>query len=481
VSELALGWSEINMNSVPVREPVPLVAIPGTWLGAALAVAAALWAGLSWVSGQSGVAVLTPIVVFIGSGLAILGLVRFEALLIVSLFARASLDGVDDALDAQVAGMDLTQVFTLVFAALGLIWMATTRQEGHRPSGLVGPLAAFVVVAALGTMVAPDMSVGAPDVGRFATLLVLVMVLERYLIDERRRRMVVLTIIGSAVIPIAVGTFQSVAGRDLDFRGEFGRVHGTLNHPNPFAIYLVFVSVLAVALLLNVAWRYRAYLAVFSVIGVWMLVLTYTRGAWIALVIGLGVVLGIGHRRLLPYFAVGVVVLAVLLPGVRDRFGDLDTAVTQTGAPGNSLAWRIGVWQETLSEVENPVTGNGLRTSESLIESGKLPHNDFVRVYVELGLIGLAVYGWWLLRLGQIARNAMTGAFFGLNRGIALAFAGTFAAFLLVSMNSNVISQLVLLWYLVAVAVLAATAQDEPTTRPPAHPMLGVSSAQDSR
>ena len=87
----------------------------------------------------------------------------------------------------------------------------------------------------------------------------------------------------------------------------------------------------------------------------------------------------------------------------------------------------------------------------------KEPHNDFIRVYVETGLIGLSAYLWFLFSLARSARRSIRSTRSPLEHSVAIGFAGCLAAFLLLSLVSNVISQLVILWYFLAFAV-AATA-----------------------
>jgi O-antigen ligase len=186
------------------------------------------------------------------------------------------------------------------------------------------------------------------------------------------------------------------------------------------------------------------------------LAFTYTRTAWIAALVGLFVVGFLDNR----IFAIGLVLIALsvpfLIPSITERFDDLDEATTASGQVGNSLAWRIDTWRTSLGEIENPVSGLGLRTADTLTEDGKLPHNDLVRMYVELGLLGLFAYLWLLQRLFVTASRGLRVAHEGLSRGVAVGFFGALIAFVVVSLVSNVMSQLVLWWYFGTMAVLAA-------------------------
>ncbi|MGZ8786547.1 MAG: O-antigen ligase family protein [Acidimicrobiia bacterium] len=122
------------------------------------------------------------------------------------------------------------------------------------------------------------------------------------------------------------------------------------------------------------------------------IVLTYTRTAWIVTLLGLLVVGMFQSRRLVMGLATVAVVTTVAVPSVTGRFADLDVANKPSGATGNSLVWRFEYWGEVLSLVENPATGLGIGMVERSADAEKEPHNDFVRMYAETGILGLLAY-----------------------------------------------------------------------------------------
>ena len=89
------------------------------------------------------------------------------------------------------------------------------------------------------------------------------------------------------------------------------------------------------------------------------------------------------------------------------------------------------------------------------------PHNDFLRSYVELGAIGLFAY---LALLGSIGwqihlatrRTLAAKGRPGLPRSLAIGYLGVFAAYAVGSITSNLMTQLILLWYVFAVGVAAS-------------------------
>jgi O-antigen ligase len=88
----------------------------------------------------------------------------------------------------------------------------------------------------------------------------------------------------------------------------------------------------------------------------------------------------------------------------------------------------------------------------------KAPHNDFIRVYVETGFLGLAAYLWFLVRSAGVAIGGLRDTEPGPFRALVAGFTGVFVAFCILSLVSNVITQLVLFWYVAALAALAVAA-----------------------
>ena len=142
-----------------------------------------------------------------------------------------------------------------------------------------------------------------------------------------------------------------------------------------------------------------------------------------------------------------------------DRFAQLADARAVGGDPtGNTLAWRIGYWTEIVPLANrNPVTGIGPNMTQLQTDEAKKPHNDFLRAYVETGVVGLLAYlAMVIAAAARRAAGAAPGAAgYALERGVAVGFLGCAVAFVAVSAASNVISSVATLWYFVAFAAVA--------------------------
>ena len=422
------------------------------------AIAASVIAGMLLGTGQGRFtsAIMLPIAGVLAMIFAWLVFARFELFVLSILAVRSALD----AFGGLGGGLGAAGAVSVVFLCVGTIWLFAEPIEQRLPvPRFVWPIAAFVVSSTLSVLVAQDQTGAIQDVIRFATLVVIVLVLNQLLRTEQEFRHLLIAAYLSLIIPAAVGAYQLATKSGFHVSNEFSRVKGTFDHPNPLAIYLTMMLVMGVALLLEVRRRsLKAALVVSITVSAILLLLTYTRSAWIATVAGLLVVAFYKGKRLLPLMGLVFVAVAMLVPSVATRFSDLSTETTRSGAAGNSLVWRFEYWHQALTLSDDPIIGAGLRTVRAVSDVEKEPHNDFIRVYVETGLIGLSAYLWFLFSLVKTARRSIRGTRSRIGRGVAVGFAGCLTAFLILSLVSNVITQLVILWYFLAFAVAAAAA-----------------------
>ncbi len=437
---------DLSEATTPVKWALILVA-------SATAASTALLASGTGLTGRS----LLPILVLLGAALVVIAVWDFEVFLAIALVGRASLDALKVGSGGTGPGLDVTSAFALTFTALGALWLVAQPGFGERKyrSPLASPLTMLIAVGAISVFAAPDLGRSGFEWIRLVALGVYLAVIYRFVLNVGRRNLVLVALFASAVIPVAVGLAQVAVNQGV-VRSGFLRITGTFLHPNPFSIYLSLILVFGVALLRYVRPALRVPLGLLLAAAGVTMVFTYTRTAWIATFVGLMVVGWLDNRRLAAGIIVAVLIGALFVPSVTERFSDLTDSTTESGQVGNSLAWRLDTWRATLDELPNPVSGLGLRSADTLTEDGKLPHNDLVRMYVELGLLGLLAYLWLIQRLIATSFRAWRSATEGLSRGIAAGFAGALAAFIVTSVVSNVMSQLVLWWYFGTMAVLAA-------------------------
>jgi putative inorganic carbon (hco3(-)) transporter len=423
-----------------------------------VAVIGAAAAGLAKAGDASRSTVLLPLVVTLAFGMFLVAYRRFEMFVAAIIVLRASLDAAKlGGAGSGRSALDPASLLGLMFLFAGGIWLAAQLSSGRKlvaPARFLMSLMAITATGAFSAATSHDLTSTVVDVVRLATVVALVLVLAQMVVNEGRIRFVLTAVYLSSVVPIAYGLWQHHHGRGF-LIGGFVRTYSTFQHPNPFAIYLCMLIVMGVAIWGRTRGRYRVGLSVILVGCGVNLFYTYTRSAWIALLMGLLVVGIIQSKRLIALMWVGVVVIALAVPSASSRFQDLGTETRASGTPGNSLIWRFDYWRQALQLGGNPVTGIGLGAVSAVTNQAKEPHNDFIRAFVETGILGFVAYLWLLLEMVGLARSALRSAPTGFPRSVATGFAGSLAAFILLSVVSNVITQLVILLYFAALAVCA--------------------------
>ncbi len=206
-----------------------------------------------------------------------------------------------------------------------------------------------------------------------------------------------LVIIFSAIIPLAVSFYQfsSKTGLSTSFEEVGNRVFGSFAHPNPFAYFMALAVSLSIFFIFKKENLQRIFAIAFFPLALLSIGMTYTRGTWL-LVAGVIILFGVIKKRtLLAVFAGLVLVAYFLAPPFQDRVNSIFSLESSS-----SISWRISLWQDTFGYVwERPFLGHGIGTSEDLILEKRgagfgstITHNDFLRMALDVGLIGLVLY-----------------------------------------------------------------------------------------
>lgn len=155
------------------------------------------------------------------------------------------------------------------------------------------------------------------------------------------------------------------------------------------------------------------------------MMLTYSRGAYLAFLVGWAALGLLKTRKLLVALAVFVVMWQSVVPGaVRERV--LMTYTPDRGLE-SSAAHRVTLWEDAADLIAaDPVLGVGYNTYEFMHRDQVLndTHNVYMKVLVEGGAVGLLLFlfiFWRLMRLGYSNfRGAGDPFFAGLGFGVLL-------------------------------------------------------------
>lgn len=250
------------------------------------------------------------------------------------------------------------------------------------------------------------------------------------------RKWLLVILIGSMLVHGLIGTLQVIqqGSIGLSALGEFNldpaesgvsvvvadgtrllRAYGLLPHPNMLA------SILLVGLLMASNWalttKYRSLAVAILCIGLWALLVTFSRSAWLGLALGIGIITILRWRTalrrwwlLVPLGLTSLVFLAAYHPYVLARAGTGQEQL-ETHSIGERTLF-LFVASEAIRAY--PVTGVGagnftwfasyyiFENSEYRI-AGDNVHNIYLTIAAELGLVGLALFGTILLTSIYIA------------------------------------------------------------------------------
>jgi O-antigen ligase len=437
---------------------------------------AASMAALSGLQVGSGskMAVVLPLAAAVGLAMAVLALTRFSVYVALMLVLRSSLDiaklsgssaGNTATNTTSTRGMDPSSLLAVLFLLMAALWLAA---QHRRQGGLPTPtwtrraLLWFVAAAALSVLGSANVQSSTLELLRILATVMMFVVLDQMMVNRAVIKRILAAIYCAMLFPLAFTAFGLATGHArTDLKGGYTRLAGTFQSSNDFGRFLMFMLIMAVAIYPFLHRRWRKLLFLLMVPSFAFLALTYTRTAIIGTVLGLVVVGVMQSKRLLLTLAVLAVCAAVAMPSLSSRFTSLGNSATAPGVvgpSGNSLAWRLSYWSEVLPLANsNPVTGIGINMTQYNTDAAKQPHNDFIRAYVEMGVLGLGAYIAMLIAFLALGRRAVRAGPPGtLDRGIGVGFLGCAVAFVAVSAAANVMSNVVTLWYLFAFAAAAS-------------------------
>jgi putative inorganic carbon (hco3(-)) transporter len=337
-----------------------------------------------------------------------------------------------------------------MFVLTGLGWAAARLSRGQGlwvSSPLTWPLALLILAIVPGLLFAPE---------TFPVLKMLLMWAAFFLVfgmvvaegSERAVRGILFTLAISAAVVGVIAAVKTGVGSEVELRGggetAKGRASGSFGHPNTLATFegLALPGALALGLAGRPSWRPVALVCfVVILIGVG---LSLSRGGLLAVAGALGVMLLWPPFRRAVAIAAAVVAVIAVVGG--NPLGDvqqvqvLSTRIASIGYSAEGVDPRFTVWGKVPRMVaDHPLLGIGGNSfpevaprynlflggaAESTFEHA---HNIAFTIAVELGLLGLAAFTWFVVAL---ARVLLTGYRRGPpgRRGLVLALAAAFSA-----------------------------------------------------
>jgi len=214
----------------------------------------------------------------------------------------------------------------------------------------------------------------------------------------------------SCALVCASGMSQYFLGQDFIRLNvmEQHRINSSFRAPNDFAVYLVVTIPILLSLLIfkNQNISREGEFQIFSqrlvrgllwglfFLALGCLGLTYSRGGWIACGVSMVILCAGNWKRMMKMVLAGLVFMAYFTHKlVKERhFIDWSNLFGFFG--------RLSYWQEALHMIrDHPLVGTGLNTYSIIARNyrigwGGYPHNCYLQLTAELGIIGLLSFLW---------------------------------------------------------------------------------------
>jgi hypothetical protein len=324
----------------------------------------------------------------------------------------------------------------VVILAVVVRWFAGDR-VGTRRGWL--PFAAAVVAFAVATVIATDVSASARGFIRYSELFVLIPVAVAMSLRDRTDVLLVAgALVAVTAFEGAVGIVQYLTKTGASYGGQYVRAVGTFGADQVEALGALLGYGILVTLALGLATRGRTRIALVGTAAVLTvpLWLTLSRGAWIATVAAVLLMLIVFNWRAAAAAAlaaaIGVALMSLSSNGSSGAFNERLTSIVSSGsAPDRSVRDRYALWATALAMwADHPIFGVGMKDFAQYRDSyapmslsagsdvdtrGQgfrrepllSPHNQYLMVASEQGTVGMLAFGGVLgtLAVGSLRRR----------------------------------------------------------------------------
>lgn len=355
-------------------------------------------------------------------------------------------------------GVTATELLLFVGLAAWLIG-AAARREPLRLSAWAAPVAVFVLLGLVSTSWVISLPAALKELLRWIELGAAMLVAAALIENRRQAALLIGVVLVGGIVESAIGAVQfflRIGPPSFAVVGGFFRAHGTFGQPNPFGGYLEMVLPIALALvvaLVRPRWLWLLALAALATTGV-ALAMSFSRGAWLGIVVGLvAMMLAAGPRTLAAVAVAGLIAALVALLGsfevlpvwaserievLTRYFGVFDARNVRLNAENFGIVERMAHWQAAYEMwLSRPWFGMGIGQyavayPDFQIATWKDPlghaHNYYLNVLAEVGTPGLAVFLAMVLSWLALAGRRVHQAHSPLGRAVAIGVFGVLAA-----------------------------------------------------
>ena len=285
------------------------------------------------------------------------------------------------------------------------------------------PITAFVFIGFLSTLTSVSFSLSLE--GFFFKLfewIMLYFIVAETINNKKKLNRLLIVMLASMVLIGIDAIFQFLTGADFmrHYASMAYRLRASFGNANSFAGWLVIMVPLVfcfayfginkwIVLPEKYNWikkSIRPILWITSALLIFCLALTYTRGAWMGVILSL-IFLGVfKSKKLLVFLLIALLAFSFIAPQRIKQRISLTFQSSKTRA--NLLdKTRYSLWHEALNIIKDfPLIGCGLNTYAIVAPDYKItkkggiyPHNSYLHMAAESGLLGLGTFIWIMITL----------------------------------------------------------------------------------
>ncbi len=225
--------------------------------------------------------------------------------------------------------------------------------------------------------------------------------------------LVILMITSAAVGLDAIYQYH-LTGKDIFFGYPLtkdGRALGPFDAPTGLGSYCAIVLVLGLTVVPIFYRNLKIRIPLFPTFGflTWGIVLSFSRGAWLGLILGCVFSLGLwGYIK--TQKKITLIITGCILFGFLAVTGGLTLGVGKGMLQRQTAQWRINIWKTSFKMIKDkPIFGHGINTYMKTFQtyregmdtynSPTYAHNCYIQLLVEVGVVGFLAFLWILIRL----------------------------------------------------------------------------------
>jgi O-antigen ligase len=354
---------------------------------------------------------------------------KVEYFLSAYLFFRPILQSVAN-LGYKIYFVPLSGISTVILVVLGiLISSINIKRYIHTLNGVLLLLVVFFSIPSF--IITPDLSDSFNGVTKLLGAVICYFLAYGVSSNLVRLQSVLRWLFLSQIFPVGYAAYQKITNSAFKFRsGTYGsadRISSTIGSSNDYGIFLAITLIAAIVLLLitkNIKFKIIIYLTILMNLA--SLLFSLNRGTWIALSFSMVIssLIYIKRVKIKRIIVVGTLIIGIAvpisIPIVIDRFSELDKK-DQYGQSQNTFASRIEFFKFLLPEgIKKGLTGHGFNSTHTY--TGNAPHNDYLRILFEMGIIPFFLYCLFLSRIFFYSskRTSRQGKYWYINYGMLM-------------------------------------------------------------